>query len=71
MSFYNISIHHAHVEVSLAYRVPLGCIIDCDLSSLLRAGVAWVLEVGREVDVFGGGAGSMNIVLVVSNLVTP
>jgi hypothetical protein len=71
MSLYNISTIHEILDVSVTHRVPLGCAVDCDFGALLRAGVAWVLEVGCEVNVFGDGAGSMDVVLVVSNLVSP
>jgi hypothetical protein len=71
MSLYNISINLEILDVSVTHRVPLGCAVDRDFGSLLRAGVAWVLEVGREVNVFGDRAGSVDVVLIVSNLVSP
>jgi hypothetical protein len=45
--------------------VPLRRAVDCDLCALLAAGIADVLKVRREVHVFGDGARSVNVVLVV------
>lgn len=45
--------------------VPLGGGIDCDLGALRAARVTWVLVGGGEIDVAGGGAGSVDVVLVV------
>ena len=45
--------------------VPFRRAIDRDLRALFAAGIADVLEVGREVDVFGDGARSVDVVLVV------
>jgi hypothetical protein len=45
--------------------VPLRCAVDCDLRALFAAGIADVLEVGREIHVFGDGARSVDVVLVV------
>jgi hypothetical protein len=45
--------------------VPLRRAVDCDLRALLAAGIAAILEVGREVHVFGDGARSVDVVLIV------
>ena len=51
--------------------VPFRGAVNGDLGTLLGVGVGWVLEVGRQVDVFLNRAGSVDVVLVVSDLVCP
>lgn len=52
-------------------RVPLCGVVNRDLHTLLGSRVAGVLEVWREIDVFGDGAGAVDVVLEVSDLICP
>ena len=45
--------------------VPFCRAIDRDLSTLFATDIARVLVIGRKVDVFGDGAGTVDVVLVV------
>jgi hypothetical protein len=75
-----VVVHSALVDGSFGLRnelsaphvaVPFRSAVDGDLGTLLGVGVGRVLEVGREVDVFVGRARSVDVVLVVSDLVSP
>lgn len=51
--------------------VPESCRVDCDLDTLFGNRVGWVLEGGREVDIFVHHSSAVDVVLVRANLVCP
>lgn len=52
-------------------RVPESCRVNSDLNTLLRDSIGRVLIRGREVDIVCHRSGSVDVVLVRSNLVSP
>lgn len=69
-----VVIYSAFVDSSCGLRnelrpphvaVPLGCIVDRNLGTLLTASVPGILVVWREVYVFGGSTRSVDVVLVI------
>lgn len=55
-------------RANLAHRVPLGCVVDRDLSTLLRPSVCRILERSSEVDVLADRSRTVDVVLVVADL---
>lgn len=52
-------------------RIPLRCVIDGDLDTLVGGGIGGVLVARGEVDIVGYSSGAVNVVLVGPDLVGP